>query len=111
MYVWYCPSPAYWIRAEIINDVFGHVTARTWDGQYISGLIKTPHRGCGDIRKERMKKMDIKDTLEKEVAKIAVGLVRQKPKEEREPSKIALTVVGVAAFVMTRHTRRNCVRY
>jgi hypothetical protein len=44
--------------------------------------------------------MDIKDTLEKEVAKVAVSLVRQKPKEEREPSKIALTIVGVAAFVM-----------
>jgi hypothetical protein len=49
-----------------------------------------------------MKKMDnnIKSVLEEGVANIAVSLSKQKPEEEKEPSKIALTVVGVAAFVM-----------
>jgi hypothetical protein len=40
MYVWYCPSPAHWIWAEIIDEMFGRVTARTWDGQDVSGLVK-----------------------------------------------------------------------
>jgi hypothetical protein len=40
MFVWYCPSPAHWIRAEIIDEMFGRVTARTWDGQDVNGLVK-----------------------------------------------------------------------
>ncbi len=42
----------------------------------------------------------VAEALEQEVSNLAINLIRRKPKAEREPSRIGLTVIGIAAFLM-----------
>jgi len=39
-FVWYAPTPDRWIRATIIADIFGIVSAETYDGLRVDGLRK-----------------------------------------------------------------------
>jgi hypothetical protein len=39
-FVWYLPSPNIWIRCEIVSDLLGRVTARTYLGDTVTGLRK-----------------------------------------------------------------------
>lgn len=48
----------------------------------------------------RTKFSTVGEVLEDQIANIAINLIKQKPKAEREPSRVNLTVVGIAAFVM-----------
>jgi hypothetical protein len=43
---------------------------------------------------------DVADVVENELAQVAIGLVKRKPKEEKEPSRINLYVIAIAAFLM-----------
>ena len=43
---------------------------------------------------------DVATVIEEELSAIAIGLVKRKPKETKEPSRINLFVVGAAAFLM-----------
>jgi hypothetical protein len=40
MFVWYAETPAHWIRATIISDMLGIVSAQTYDGRRLDGLHK-----------------------------------------------------------------------
>jgi len=40
MFVWYLESPAHWIRATIISDMLGIISAETYDGRRLDGLRK-----------------------------------------------------------------------
>lgn len=48
----------------------------------------------------RNKFSDVADVIEDELSQFAIGLVKRKPKEVKDPSRVNLFVVGLAAFLM-----------
>jgi hypothetical protein len=38
--IWYLPDPTHWILCEIVSDILGRVTVRTYLGEMVSGLKK-----------------------------------------------------------------------
>src|SRR3990167_8212564 len=53
-----------------------------------------------DTKQQNNRFRDVGAALEEEVSNLAVNLIRRKAKAEREPSRVGLTVVGIAAFLM-----------
>jgi hypothetical protein len=51
--IWYLPHPNRWILCEIVSELLGHITVRTYQGETISGLKKRRINGAAWLLEKR----------------------------------------------------------